>query len=293
MRWLVVATCILCAGPALAAQTSVAILPLQAKSGDATLVSKASRALEDAAEAHADVKAVTAKALRKRGKDTPESIVDKCAGAPVCLAAYGRSVETTQVLYGAATVNNRTVSINFVLVGSATATVIAETQLSIGAGEEMKQTFAAEIARVLGQEAAEMPALQAVMPAKRQAQQETAIPIETPSARPEKRSRALLYTGIVIAVVGAAGLGTAAYFGSESLRLGGSVNGDTPQVMTDQLERDANQDALIANLGFGIGGGMVALGATLIILDVIFELKTKATLSVSQNGAAASVVIPW
>jgi hypothetical protein len=298
MRRFLFAVCV-CSAPGLAfADGSVAVLPLQSKGGvEPAVVQKAEHALEEAIAEQQDVKAILPTALRKKAKEAPEAVAAQCGASAACLAAYGKRVQATQVLFGIIAAAGRTVTLDFLLVASADDTQQQKTQITVGPAEDVRLKLKAEIARVLGAEVAEMPALQAVMPTKKH-QEDEATPALEPirpatAAEPERRARTLLYLGIVAAAVGAGGLATGAYFGATSRRLGASVNAQTPQTRVSQLEASANQDALIANLGFGIGGGLVALGAALIVLDVVLDLRVKPTLSVSQTGAAASLVLPW
>jgi hypothetical protein len=274
------------------ADTSLAVLPLLGK--DPAAVQKLTIALDEALAERTDVRILNLKSQPKRTQSSPEQVAAQCGAKAACLASYGKKVQATQVLFGVVSMTGGTLMIDFLLVASANASESQKSQVTFSSAEDAKQKMKVEIARVLGLDAVEMPALQAVMPAKKQSEiaADEQFPLEAPVA-PHKRSRALLYGGIAAAALGVGGLVSGLYFGSESSRLGGSVTQETPQPQVLQLENDANRNALLANVLLPLGGGLLAIGAALIVLDTVFELRAKPTLTVSPTGASAGVVMPW
>ncbi len=250
---------LLCAGQAFA-ETSVLLLPVQSKGAVDT--QRVTRAIEDALAREPGIKVMKAKKSH------------------------------SHVLSCTASVDNRTLTLDFRYTHDANE---ERTQLVVAPTEDLTKKLRTEMARILGNESPDLPALQAVMPEKVKQQQSEELAVEpiAKKQRAEKRSRALLIAGVVVAAVGAAGMGTAAYFGSRSVALGGGVNAETPQISTERLQREANMNALGANLGFGVGGGLVALGAALIIADVVLDMQVTPSLSVSTTGASASLTVPF
>lgn len=242
------------------ADTSVLLLPVQSKGAVDT--QRVNRAIEDALSHEPGVKVIKARKSH------------------------------SHVLSCVVSADNRTLTLDFRYSHEGSE---ERTQIVVAPTEDLTKKLRAEMARILGNESMDLPALQAVMPEKVKQQQTDDVAVEPIAKKPrqEKRSRALLIAGAVLAGVGAASLGTAAYFGSKSATLGGSLTAETPQIPAERIQRDANENGLIANLGFGVGGGVLALGAALIIADVVLDLRVKPSLSVSTTGASASLTVPF
>ncbi|MCC6809302.1 MAG: hypothetical protein IT381_17875 [Deltaproteobacteria bacterium] len=278
------ATLVIGAGSA-GAESTLAVLPLQTKGAvDSAVVQKLAHALDEALATQTELKVFSGKALHKKIGDP------SCGTDAACLGALGRKAQTAQVLLGIIGAGGK--KIDFHLVASTEGTLVQRTEVALD-GDDPKQQLKDAIGRVLATDAAEMPALQAVMPTKKKSAESAEPALEPVAVGPAKRSRALLIVGIALAAVGAGGMATGAYFGVRHDQLGASVSDTTTQTAMARIERDANQAGLIANLGMGIGGGFVVAGVALIVLDVVFDMRAKATLNVSSNGASAGVVLPW
>jgi hypothetical protein len=110
-------------------------------------------------------------------------------------------------------------------------------------------------------------------------------------------SRALTYTGIAVAGLGVAALGVGGYFGMTSSSTVDSIEygpDGTTQLKAKDIESDANDQASMANLMFGVGGGLVGVGALLVALD-LFVLDGGSTpeTSVSVGANAAAATFTW
>jgi TolB-like protein len=106
-----------------------------------------------------------------------------------------------------------------------------------------------------------------------------------------------MYSGIGVAAAGVIALGIGAYFGIDSGATGSQVTAATPLTKALELERKANDEAVIAT-GLLIGGGVAAaLGGTLIAVGLLrteeVTLDPSFDVSLTQGGASASMTLHW
>ncbi len=109
-------------------------------------------------------------------------------------------------------------------------------------------------------------------------------------------SRVLTYTGIGVAGLGVAALGVGAYFGMQSASTVDSIEygaGGTTQREAQTLEKDANDQAGMANLMFGVGGGLVAAGAALVVIDLFILDGGGPETSVRVGSESAAAAVTW
>jgi hypothetical protein len=125
--------------------------------------------------------------------------------------------------------------------------------------------------------------------------------ISPPPALRDGRSYALTYVGIAVAALGAGGLGTGAYFGVHSRSVVEPIEygtGGTRQLDADQMKSDSDASVTIANILFGVGGGLAAVGAGLIVLDLALghdddARSPAASLTVGAAGPGATLTWRW
>ena len=120
--------------------------------------------------------------------------------------------------------------------------------------------------------------------------EKTAITLE--KAPPPKKSYWLTWTGTSVGGVGLVLLGVGGYFGVESKNAADNAANAIVQLDVDRFNREASDNADKANILFGIGGAMVAIGAAMVILDLTVwrspgdtsSDKSSATIGVSPGG---------
>jgi hypothetical protein len=70
--------------------------------------------------------------------------------------------------------------------------------------------------------------------------------------------------------------------------------GGTTQLDAREINDEANELAGRANLMYGAGGGLVLVGATLVVLDlVLLSGGSEASTSVSVGASASSITVGW
>jgi hypothetical protein len=125
--------------------------------------------------------------------------------------------------------------------------------------------------------------------------------LSTPVAPPPEtggRSRVLTYVGIAVAGLGAGGLGTGAFFGARSRSLADSIDrgaGGTTQLDARRIQEDSDAAVNLANIMFGVGGGLVAVGAGLIVYDLAIggDNAPSTSITIGDGGAAATLTWRW
>jgi hypothetical protein len=119
-------------------------------------------------------------------------------------------------------------------------------------------------------------------------------------------SLVLTYAGIGVAGLGLTGLATGGYLGMTAKSTLNSIKycnsataADCPNATTQNealaKQKEAKETARLANLSYAVGGGLVAIGATLILLDLlVFDGGAPdAAVSVGEAGAAATLEWAW
>ncbi|OGQ79521.1 MAG: hypothetical protein A2289_05655 [Deltaproteobacteria bacterium RIFOXYA12_FULL_58_15] len=120
---------------------------------------------------------------------------------------------------------------------------------------------------------------------------------ETPS-----RSPFFTYIGIGVAGLGVAALGTGCYFSLEAQSKGNEADsakrgpGGDAQTDVYGLYQESWDATDMSYIFYGVGGGLAALGAGLIMLDLIWldgGNQPKTSVNVGPNGASASLTWSW
>ena len=287
------------------------VMPLGTKGKpDTATIAKINAELPLALALASLAKLLPEKVAKKRAKEAPLVAGARCGPAPACLSSYGRKVQVERVLFGLASADGKGVSVDFFLVSSLDGATVQRVTVAYPAGSDVRKITQENAPRLVSTELADMPALQAIAPIKKRqsatapaeitAAPDSEVPLFSPLQRhaeiekPQPRSRALLWTGVALAIVGAAGIGAGIYFGVTVLGIKDAGNKpDLPQTAVPAQETRLKDSALYANIGFGAGAAVLAVGAALIATDIVFDARSKATLTVTGQGASVQWAYAW
>lgn len=110
-------------------------------------------------------------------------------------------------------------------------------------------------------------------------------------------SMVLTFTGIGVAALGCAALGAGGLAGLQSSSKRAEIEygqDGTSQLDARDINDEANELANRANLLYGVGGGLVLVGAGLVVLDMLLSaVAPEASTSLSAGAGASGVVIGW
>lgn len=117
--------------------------------------------------------------------------------------------------------------------------------------------------------------------------QKTATRVMLTPTGPVQRKRGtswLLPTGAGVAGAGVVAIGFGVFFGLQSQSQRAEiVGGQTTQIAASELAAASNNSATTANILFGVGGGVAALGVALLVTDLILAQQMVDTLAVTPT----------
>jgi hypothetical protein len=296
----------------------VVVAPLMTRGKvDKTTATKLDRELATAFDHQPGIQVVNDKQTR--------AALEKCAQNAACLGSAARKAKADRAVLA---ILNGGRPVDLLLISATDGAVVYRLSFKLSRSSDFKKVASDHASKLLMGDVSDMPALQAIAPLKKKDPEPTnnpasvvslaspasapmveaqrgkptvkpadSRPVESAFARApseQKPPRVFLWTGASVAALGVVSVCVGAYFGLNAQNTANQVISANPsQLDVNRLETQANTSARSANVAFGIGFPVIAVGAALVGLDFYLNSKTKSRVSLGPSGTALQWSTAW